>query len=123
MKIAWLAAVALAALAFTGAAAAGWAGSRYQKSDCTYNQSTDRLYCVAKFSNEQYTTETFWVADTSCASGLRSSSRTGWLVTTWTGWDLYTGRVPQAKNNIGGNDEGFTETWHDFTDTDLGCAA
>jgi hypothetical protein len=122
MKKALLVALAAAALAFTATASAGgWAGSRYDKGDCTYNKEVDSLYCEAWFTEENYITERFGVFDDSCESSIRIIERTGWLVTTYRGWGAFTGRIPHAKNEIAGNEDGFNDTWRDYTDVDRGC--
>ena len=82
--------VALAAvvglLAMTGTASAGgWAGSRYAKSDCTYNRDTDTLFCAALFTSEEQATERFGMSDPSCTSAIRLVERTGTRVTTFRG--------------------------------------
>jgi hypothetical protein len=114
--------VALVALALPAIASAGnWAGSRYDKSDCTYTKETDSLFCEAWFTEEEFTTEQSAVADASCESGLRIIERTGWQVTTYRGWGVFTGRVPHARNEVVGNEDGFSVTWRDYVDVDRGC--
>lgn len=122
MKRVIVATVVLVALMTVGTASAGgWAGSRYEKSDCTYTKETDLLYCEATFSSETFVTEEFAIPDAGCPSGTRLVRRTGWRVETFLAWDLYSGRTPVRHRNIAGN-EGFPDiTWRDFTDVDLGC--
>ena len=120
--------VALAAiiglLALTGTATAGgWAGSRYAKSDCTYSRDTDTLFCEAIFTTEESATAQFGVSDSTCASTIRLIRRTGVLVTTFRGWGLFAGRTPVRHKEIVGNEDGFQESWRDFTDRDLGCSS
>ena len=107
--------------ATTANAAGGWGGSRYEKSDCTYSKETRTLFCEAWFTEESYTTEQFAVPDDSCASTLRLIELTGWQMTTYRGWGLFYGTVPHTANEIAGNEDGFTVTWRDVTDRDLGC--
>jgi hypothetical protein len=103
------------------ASAGGWAGSRYEKSNCTYTKETNLLYCEATFTHEEFTSEDRAVTDESCPNGTRLIRRTGVRVDTWVGWDLYTGHTPVGHHSIAGN-EGLPETtWRDFTDVDLGC--
>lgn len=122
MKIVTVVIAAFAFLVIVGnASAGGYAGSRYEKSDCTYTKSTNVLYCEARFRQEEQTTANLTVPDASCASGLRLVQRTGLLVTTFRGWGYFTGRVPLAKNEIAGDEDSFEESWENFTDVDLGC--
>lgn len=107
--------------ATTANAAGGWGGSRYDKSDCTYSKETRTLYCEAWFTDEIHTTEQFVIADDSCTSTVRLIERTGWQMTTYRGWGLFNGPVPSAANEIAGDEDGFTVTWRDYTDRDLGC--
>jgi hypothetical protein len=116
--------VLVAALTLSATASAGgWAGSRYEKSDCTYDKAADTLFCEAFFSEEQQgVTEFRYLSDASCASGIRVIERTGTLVTTIRVWGVFTGRVPHAKNEDFGDEEPFGESsWTNFTDVDLGC--
>ena len=60
------------------AAAGGWAGSRYDKTNCIYDAESDLLGCSAWFADETYTTITFGISDATCASTIRIVERTGW---------------------------------------------
>lgn len=124
MKKVLLAAVVAAALTFTATASAGgWAGSRYDKSECTYSKESDSLYCEGTFTFEEFRTEQMALPDASCPSGTRLIGRTGWFVEIWLGFDGYTGHVPVSKHNTFGNEVPLLglEHWRDYTDTDLGC--
>ena len=119
--------VALAAvvglLAMTGTASAGgWAGSRYAKSDCTYNRDTDTLFCAALFTSEEQATERFGMSDPSCTSAIRLIERTGTRITTFRGWGLFAGRTPVSHKELAGDEDGFQFSWRNFTDRDLGCS-
>lgn len=105
----------------SSAAAGGWAGSRYSKSDCTYSQETNTVFCEARFTDEIFTTVGMTVVDEQCQTGLRLIERTGWLVITYRGWGLFSGHVPVHHKEIAGNEDSFEETWRDYTDLDLGC--
>ena len=122
MKKLMVATVLLLALTSVGAASAGgWAGSRYDKSDCTYSKESNILYCEATFSHEGFATEDHAIADERCPNGLRLIRRTGWRTETWVGWDLYTGRTPVRHHSIAGNEGSPEVSWRDFVDVDLGC--
>jgi hypothetical protein len=122
MKRALLIGLLIAAVMAETASAGGWAGSRYDREDCTYNAATDVLYCEAQFTQEEYTTMGIFGPFASCPSGYGSYERTGWLVTTWVGWDYYSGRAPVQVHNLGYGDEAQYEfTWHDYTDVLIEC--
>jgi len=109
-------------LAITGTASAGgWAGSRYAKSDCTYNRDTDTLFCEAWFTSEEQATEQFAAPDPTCASTLRLFVRTGTRVTTFRGWGLFAGRTPVGHKEIAGDEDSFAISWRDFHDAPLAC--
>jgi len=119
--------VALAAvvglLAITGTASAGgWAGSRYAKSDCTYNRDTDTLFCAALFTDEEQATEQFGMSDLSCTSTIRLIERTGTRITTFRGWGLFAGRAPVGHKELAANEDSFQFSWRNVTDRDLGCS-
>jgi hypothetical protein len=118
--VALVAAIGLLVIPST-AAAGGWAGSRYDKDDCTYNVDADSLYCEAWFTDEVFTTMQLGMSDLTCASTIRIIERTGWLVTTYRGWGSFFGRVPVHHKEFVGNEDGYEETWRDYTDVDLGC--
>ena len=103
--------------------AGGWAGSRYDKSECTYSKATNSLFCESTFTVETFTTERMAFPEESCPSGTRGVSRTGWFVEVWRVFDAYTGHTPVRKHNVFGNESPVfgLEHWRDFTDTDLGC--
>ena len=105
-------------------AASGWAGSRYAMSDCSQidNHGRPGLYCQKWFSSTVQTTQTTLFVDGTCTgSGLRAIERSGMLQTRFLGFDYYSGPVPLAKFNTGGDNVDFTDTWLSFTDTDRGC--
>jgi hypothetical protein len=105
------------------ASAGGWAGSRYEKSECTYTKETNFLFCESTFTVETVKTEQIGLADETCETGTRLISRTGTFVEPWRVFDAFEGRTPHAKNNLFGNEFPLLgqEFWKDFTDTDLGC--
>jgi hypothetical protein len=113
----------IVALTFAAEAnAGGWAGSRYDKSNCTYNKESNILYCEARFrGSAEQTTAFVYVSDSECASGTRVVERTGTLVETFRGWGYFTGHVPLSKNEIVGDEDSFEFTWENFTDVDQGC--
>jgi hypothetical protein len=117
-------ALCLIALAIPLAASAGgWAGSRYDKSECTYTKESNFLFCQSTFTVENFTTEILSFADETCASGIRRISRTGTFVEPFMVFDSFEGRVPLEKYSIGGNESPTGPgVWVSFTDTDLGCA-
>lgn len=110
-------------LVTSASAASGWAGSRYAVSDCRQidNHGRPGLYCQKLFFSTTQTTQTTLVADESCSSGLRRIDRSGTLQTSFLGFDYYSGPVPLAKFNTGGDNVNFTDTWLIFTDSDRGC--
>jgi hypothetical protein len=115
--------LAVSFLAFTGTAAAGgWAGSRYDKKDCIYDAESDLLLCSAWFSDETYTTMTLGRSDAHCPSTIRIVERTGWQVTTYRGWGLFSGRVPTQQNEFFGNEDSYEVSWRTYIDVDLGCS-
>lgn len=106
-------------------ASAGWAGSVYKRSECTYNAATDVLYCETHFlSFTDRETQTVFAVDASCTSGYRMFERTGRYTRTYSVWyDWYHGPLPKPENNFGGNDILFSEHWEpNYKDTDLGCS-
>ena len=116
--------VAVVALALPIAASAGgWAGSRYDKTECTYSKETNSLFCESRFTVETFKTEQIAFPDAACPSGTRVISRTGWFVEPWRVFDGYTGHVPVSKHNTFGDEVPMLglEFWRDFTDTALGC--
>jgi hypothetical protein len=109
-------------LAITGTASAGgWAGSRYAKSDCTYDRGSDTLFCQAWFTSEEQVTEQFAAPDSTCPSTLRFFVRTGTRVTTFRGWGLFAGRTPVGHKELAGDEDGFEISWRDVHDTALDC--
>ena len=103
--------------------AGGWAGSRYDKSECTYSKAPDSLFCESTYTVEIFTTERMSFSDESCPNSLRGVSRTGWFVEVFRVFDAYTGHTPVRQHNVFGNTSPLfgLEHWRDFTDTDLGC--
>jgi len=117
-------AAAIGLLAITGTASAGgWAGSRYDKSDCTYSRDNDTLFCEARFTTEELATEQFGVFDETCPSSIRIFERSGVRVTTFRGWGVFAGRTPVRHKEIAGDEDSFEFSWRSFTDRDLGCSA
>jgi hypothetical protein len=115
--------LAVSFLVFTSTAAAGgWAGSRYDKKNCIYDAGSDVLSCSAWFADETYTTMTFGISDATCASTIRIVERTGWQVTTYRGWGVFSGRVPTQQNELFGNEDSFEVSWGTYIDVDLGCS-
>lgn len=103
--------------------ASGWAGSRYERSDCNQIRTASRpgLFCQRWFSSTAQATTTTLFADETCASGLRAVERSGTLETRFRGFDIYAGPSPLAKFNTGGDNLDFVDTWTNYTDTDRGC--
>ena len=115
--------LAVSFLMFTSTAGAGgWAGSRYDKTNCVYDPDSDLLSCSAWFADETYTTLMFGISDSTCASTIRIVERTGWQVTTYRGWGVFSGRVPTRQNELVGNEDSFEESWRTYIDVDLRCA-
>lgn len=115
--------LALAMLTFPLAAGAGWAGSLYKKSECTYTKETNFLFCETTVMLETFTTEHRSFPDASCPSGTRGVDRTGTLVEPSRLTDTYAGPVPHAKWHLDHELAQLIgqEFWKDFTDTDTGC--
>jgi hypothetical protein len=121
-----LSVVVLAVIALAiplSAYAGGWAGSRYDKSECTYTKESNFLFCQTTFTVETVMTAQMAIADEACPSGTRLLRRTGTFVEPWTVFDAFEGHTPHAKWNLFGNEAPLAgqEFWKDFTDTDLGC--
>jgi len=124
----WVLSVVALALIALGipllASAGGWAGSRYDKSECTYTKETNFLLCQTTFTVETVTTEQFGIADEACPiTGTRLVRRTGTFVEPWMVFDAFQGHTPHEKRRLFGQSEPLIgqEFWKDFTDTDLGC--
>jgi hypothetical protein len=117
--------VAVAMLMGAADARAGWAGSRYEHSECTLNTAhgvRPSLYCETSVTQvEHNVTEIFGVADETCVSGLRLVQRTGTRITRFRVFDYYDGPVPLASFNFAGDEAGFEFEWVDVVETDLGC--
>lgn len=115
----------LLALAFPLAVSAGgWAGSRYDKSECTYTKATNVLYCETIVTTETFMTAVMSIDDGSCPTGaLHQISRTGTFVEPQRSFEWFAGRTPHQRYMFAGNEEPLfgQEHWEDFTDTDLGC--
>ena len=115
--------LAVGFLVFAGTAGAGgWAGSRYDKKNCIYDAESDLLTCSAWFTDETYTAMTLGLSDGACASTIRIVERTGWQVTTYRGWGVFSGRVPTQQNELYGNEYSFGVSWRTYVDVDLGCS-
>jgi hypothetical protein len=120
-----LAAAVIAALSLAAqASAGGYAGSGFEKSECSYTKETNTLYCVTTFTTSTpNATATIFVNDPRCApSRTRVFQRTGTLVQEFRAWATFTGHAPVANHEIAGNESAVGEgTWENFTDVDLGC--
>jgi hypothetical protein len=106
-------------------ATAGWAGSRYAHGDCSLTSNGGRpgLFCQARFTTVTPNASfTLGVTDETCTSGIRLIRRTGTRVSSFIGYDAYSGPVPLSKFNIFGNETDFQDTWRDVVETDLGCS-
>jgi hypothetical protein len=116
--------LAVLALIVAGTASAGWAGSIYKPSECTYNGETDQLYCEkSNYTLTVRRTETVYVEDQTCLSGYRTFERTGFYNFTYSIiWDVYSGRFPRAENNLFGSEGMPVEFWSHYHDVDTGCA-
>ncbi len=60
--------------------------------------------------------------DAQCPTGIRLYLRSGTIEVRFKAYDSYDGPVPIPRFAIGGNESSYTESWLDFSDTDLGCA-
>ena len=118
-------ALCLIALALPLAASAGWAGSRYDKTECTYTKETRSLVCQSTFTVvEENRTDEFAIPDETCPLGTRSIRRTGTFTEPWIVFDFFSGGpVPHEKYHLGGIESpSGPGVWSNFTDTDLGCS-
>jgi hypothetical protein len=107
-------------------ASAGWAGSPYEKSQCTLSVNHNgrpSLYCERTFIEAFQLVDEFTVADLSCPSGQRSMRRVQTFEWLWRSYDFYDGPVPLRQFNFGGNETpaGLEQLISDVT-TALGCA-
>ena len=105
-------------------ASAGWAGSVYKQSECTYDATSNILYCETHdIAFTDHRTATLQVEDSSCESGYRLVQRSGRFTNTYTVWyDWYLGTLPKRENNIGGDDLPGDSYWEpNYHDKDLGC--
>ena len=118
-------AVAVFAAVVVGTASAGWAGSVYHPSDCTYNEEADVLFCqVTNLTTSYHWVETRYEPDATCPSGYRLIERKGtYNVLNSNYYDWYHGKLPKAENNFGGNNVPIEEWWTHYHDRDLGCSA
>jgi hypothetical protein len=110
-------------LVIPSTASAGWAGSPYERSDCTLSVGHDgrpSLACGKFFVVTEQVTTDLQVADASCPSGFRTIRRVETVETTVHIIDFYDGPVPLAKFNTGGNTSGVPQVVS-TVDTDLGC--
>jgi len=108
-------------------ASAGWAGSPYEKSQCTLSVNQNGrpfLYCERTFLDKFQLVEDFTVADSSCPSGERRMRRVQNFEWLWRSYDFYDGPVPLRQFNFGGNETpaGVEQLISEVT-TDLGCVA
>jgi hypothetical protein len=108
MKLAFVAALAtmLFFVAVPTSALAGWAGSRYEKSECHFIgvQGNPALACSSSFTTTEVRATDLLVADASCLSGFRAIHRVETVEVTWRVFDFYDGPVPLAKFNAGGDE-------------------
>jgi hypothetical protein len=109
---------------FPSVASAGWAGSRYDKSECALHVGKDGrpfLSCQSSFVETDVVTGELSVADASCRSGSRLIRRVQTIEMTWIVFDLYSGPAPLAAFNIGGDEFPVSSRLISSADTDLGC--
>jgi hypothetical protein len=96
--------------AVPSSAIAGWAGSRYEKSDCTLSTASQGgkpgLYCETYFIGPQevQSGDLLLMPDDTCPSGVRHVQEMLTLEVTYFGYDFYDGPVPLAKFNTGGDE-------------------
>ena len=103
------------------ASAGGWAGSIYDKSECSYSRDTNSLFCQTTVTVESARTEVMSFTDTSCPNGTRGVRRTGTHVEVTQFFDGFTGHTPVDNHHVFGNSFPVFIGWREFTDTDLGC--
>jgi hypothetical protein len=113
-------------LLVAASASAGWAGSAYEKSQCTLSVNQNErpsLYCERTFLDTFQLVDEFTVADSSCPSGERSMRRVQTFEWLWRSYDFYDGPVPLRQFNFGGNETpaGVEQLISEVT-TGLGCA-
>jgi len=116
--------IGLVVAAVPSVASAGWAGSRYNRSECALHVGKDgrpSLSCQSSFVETDVVTGELTVADASCPSGSRSVRRVQTIEMTWIVFDLYNGPVPLAAFNVGGDEFPVSTRLISSTDTDLGC--
>ena len=111
-------------LVFPAITSAGWAGSPYEKSQCTLFTQTGRpfLTCERTFTQVVVHTDVFTVADSSCASGQRLMRREQTVEETWRVFDFFDGPVPLAQFIVGGNEVPISSRLISDVTAPLGCA-
>jgi len=119
-------AAAFVSLLVAPSASAGWAGSRYEKSECTLQVTKSGrpfLFCETTFIVRFSFVDDFTVADSSCPSGERLMRREQTFEETWSGFDFYDGPAPVAQFAFAGNENPISSPrlLSDVT-TALGCA-
>ena len=111
-------------LAVPTSAIAGWAGSRYEKSECTHVDLDGRpgLYCETFFMgpNEVFEYQAS-VPDASCPSGFRLMRVVDTYEVTVFAFDFYDAPVPLFQFNRLGN-ESPSLRLISTVEIDLGCA-
>jgi hypothetical protein len=105
-------------------ASAGWAGSVYKRSECTYDATSNLLFCYTEnLAITEPSTRNVSIEDASCESGYRLFERSGRFTQTYHNYyDWYLGTLPKAENNVGGDDNPGDSYWEpNYRDKDLGC--
>jgi len=106
-------------------AIAGWAGSPYEKSECTQMPVGDGgrpgLYCERHFTEEEVRSSVGSVPDSSCPSGFREIEQLQTIEVTWLVYDIFIGPVPLPQFAFAGNEVPVSERLISTTEVDLGC--
>jgi hypothetical protein len=124
MGIAAAIAAVVVFLVVPASALAGWAGSRYDQSECTLNVGHDGrpfLYCQTSFVETEVFTDDLTVQDASCPSGQRLIHRVQTVEMTWIVFDYFAGPVPLARFNFAGDEYPTSFRLVSTVETDLGC--
>ena len=112
-------------LLIPGTASAGWAGSRYDHSECTLQADgggRPSLTCQSSFLDTFLLVDELNVPDASCPSGQRVVRREQTIEETWIVFDFYNGPGPLARFNIAGNESPVSSRLVSAVETSLGCA-
>jgi hypothetical protein len=113
-------------LAIPSSAIAGWAGSRYERSDCTPlvgDGGRPGLYCETLFIGPQEEQSfVVSVADSRCPSGFREIQQLKTFEVTYLGYGYFNGPVPLPKFETLGNEFPVSYRLISTVDIDLGCA-